>query len=1053
MEMVPLSRAFAPPAREELNVRQGQDLVRYWLECVKLEEALATRPIAYRERPGPPAPINMAQPVASQNYFKVSLARHGKLLAGTGGEATLEMQAEHCRYFESWLYRQYRQEGGRDQAAMHFGLFPAMLTARGELASLLRLALTVEFSGAGVVVQAPTYGQRRRGIFPPPPDSLHLKATASDDELPYFVDTRVLQQDLGFEGEAIDQLFAALRSSGSPPSAHDMLHTLIDFLNRGGVDNREEDEQASPAAAAPRRNHAGQDPEPNDSDGPEPEEALGQALVAAVHSRLRHHGSRSRVYSQAVVISGQQMKTTWHLQKELALLLRDDDTRQWRSQSAMSNYIRATPPQIRHTMPRACWRSHPPTTDQERAASRSLGSSLTAVQGPPGTGKTSTIHDLCAHRIVAKLDRLGSVERMGRDITVVVSTNNRAVDNALAPFMELARQEGRLPLALRAGNRRVNESVLLEQLKRAKNWLSRGQIPSRAQLDRATAEHHQRRETLDRRRKAQQDGYRRVEQELALSQRLYQLDKAADEGAAAATSPFSASPELLQLSEAIEALGDKCRGEVRQGTLTRVKRHWRLIEGGPLSQARRWLTSVDADLDLPLPVRHHESSPSVEEQLSCWEDAVEETLLRLEKLAASLRRKLLADEDGQERAELQRGLAALRREDSATAVQRQTAEELHDLQRAVLAGALELRELWALYQQQRYLDALEQAIFALSDERSLRSVFAEDTGTADALRELFPLWGCTLLSLGNVFPPTAGQIDHLIIDEAGQCHPAYAVSGLMRANAVLIIGDVQQLEPVIALAVDEEKRLARTHLKTVADAERYRLHEKTGSSVQAIAEGVFGRHLVLRDHFRCQPQIIAISDALCGYRLRVRTPRASQAQRADFLRHALLFLDCPGAQERNASSWFHPGELDACLQLITRLLERGIGGHEIAVITPYRGQEEALRRELGARRIAIENLLELDADEPMRSPEHQSGQPQGIALGTIHRFQGGERSIAIFSTVARRWQSLAFLEKKPNLLNVAVSRARDHLIVLGDADFLSRGRLTNHLVAEQRLTL
>ena len=43
-----------------------------------------------------------------------------------------------------------------------------------------------------------------------------------------------------------------------------------------------------------------------------------------------------------------------------------------------------------------------------------------------------------------------------------------------------------------------------------------------------------------------------------------------------------------------------------------------------------------------------------------------------------------------------------------------------------------------------------------------------------------------------------------VIDEAGQCHPAFAVSALARADRALIIGDVHQLEPVIGLDDSEE---------------------------------------------------------------------------------------------------------------------------------------------------------------------------------------------------------------------------------------------------------
>ena len=53
---------------------------------------------------------------------------------------------------------------------------------------------------------------------------------------------------------------------------------------------------------------------------------------------------------------------------------------------------------------------------------------------------------------------------------------------------------------------------------------------------------------------------------------------------------------------------------------------------------------------------------------------------------------------------------------------------------------------------------------------------------------------------GNCWPSDAGSVARLVIDEAGQCHPAHAVSALLRADSALVIGDVHQLAPVLAPA-------------------------------------------------------------------------------------------------------------------------------------------------------------------------------------------------------------------------------------------------------------
>jgi len=122
------------------------------------------------------------------------------------------------------------------------------------------------------------------------------------------------------------------------------------------------------------------------------------------------------------------------------------------------------------------------------------------------------------------------------------------------------------------------------------------------------------------------------------------------------------------------------------------------------------------------------------------------------------------------------------------------------------------------------------------------------------------------------------------------------------------------------------------------------------------------------------------------------------------------------------------------------LLDRGVRADEIAVITPYRGQLERLRRGFAERRIPLEYSPEL-------SESGAGGERAGVALGTVHRFQGGERSIVLFSSVVTHASSLHFLNARPNLLNVAISRAQHHFICLGHAGVLAQGARTRLLTS------
>jgi hypothetical protein len=367
----------------------------------------------------------------------------------------------------------------------------------------------------------------------------------------------------------------------------------------------------------------------------------------------------------------------------------------------------------------------------------------------------------------------------------------------------------------------------------------------------------------------------------------------------------------------------------------------------------------------------------------------------------------------------------------------------HELFRA----AERLRELWAAKNRGNLLNVLELALRAARSSRSLSSVLATKNKAGRWLRQLFPAFGSTLLSLGNSFPAEAGCIDRVIIDEAGQCHPGYAVSALLRAHSASIIGDVHQLEPVIGLSREDERRVLRgLGLRiTTERLEPYRTHDESGTSAQHLGDRAVALRPTLVDHFRCQPEIAAICERLCGYGLVVRTAPRSRVRQAPRLERSVMLVAVRGEQERRAGSWSNAAEARELVVWVEYLLGRGISADEVGVITPFRGQLELLSRELQRAGVPLA--------EPLRASEPQNldlfmAPTSGLSIGTVHRFQGGERSVILLSTTVTRPSSLRFLDDRVNLVNVAASRAKDHLITIGHEATLLAGHHTRALLAD-----
>lgn len=1043
-----MSRSSRRPDKPNaaLSRAQGDDVLRYWLAALKLEEALQARPIARSSSGSPPglsssgveAP-RLDQPTPGQDYFKLPFDAALFELLEKDTQLTRRFDAELCSFFEAWLYRQYRR--GEDEGeGLHLLCFPVVHLPRGELAGLLRAEVRLRFgAGNSRPFRVPTRAERQRGSYPPAPDEARLSRIAkADDAWPYFIDTRLLRHPLGVPTESIDALFSALRSfevvSGRLLLA--LLATLLEDVASGretepeSVTERAEELKFAVAAAPGNL-----------------ETWLGR-LTVAVRRLLTQASSRARVYPVGIVIDGSQAKTTWHLQREIEALLEGERGR-WKVASPLGAYLTGQPlPQ--GTAPQRALFPGPALSESQRAVAEAFwGSPFGAVQGPPGTGKTRLILHLCAEALVRQTEALLE----GGDFTVeqllVTSSNNRAVDNVIEPLSSV---DG-LPLALRAGSRQSSEHQLLVQLRRTLTWLRRTAnepaLERRAAFAREKAAFLAQRDAVE-----QQLAPRRAKLERAKRRQelLHELELCAREPndpslTALAALPLSQRQTLLvalsALEKRLEALSKLTEEAPSPSAVRAVEAHFQRTAKRALPTFTRELAEAHILLELPLPPRL--SAPtSLEEQLEAWEEAAELALSRLAELREQLTRAASSAEQARRAERLRANLAEL----GPDPLDADTDPNIPEaLSRDLFTRAVAAREAWAKAHAEELIIPLANAVRAVEEERSLRPLFRSEPDSARALFRLFAIWGSTLLSLGNCFPAELGSIARVVIDEAGQCHPAHAVSALLRAEAALVIGDVHQLSPVIELGADDEERLLRScRLATPIELlSPYRVHANATTSTQSLADRAVVTRGKLTDHFRCQPEIIAISDALCDYGLSIHTPRADRSRHAPYLRHPISLIDLRGEQARLGASWFNELELTETLFLIEDLLNRGIAPEDIAVITPYRGQLEQLRRGLFDRRIPLEispELVETDAAPLPRA--------SGLALGTVHRFQGGERSIVLFSSVVTYESSLAFLNERPNLLNVAISRAQHHFICLGHAPTLAQGHRSRLIVESAR---
>ncbi|KAI1296879.1 Regulator of nonsense transcripts 1 [Halotydeus destructor] len=144
----------------------------------------------------------------------------------------------------------------------------------------------------------------------------------------------------------------------------------------------------------------------------------------------------------------------------------------------------------------------------------------------------------------------------------------------------------------------------------------------------------------------------------------------------------------------------------------------------------------------------------------------------------------------------------------------------------------------------------------------------------------------------------------------------------------------------------------------------------------------------------------------------------------------MFFYCCQGQEEISASSTSYLNRTEAAFveKVATRFLKSGVKPEQIGVITPYEGQRAYL-------------VQYMQYHGSMHAKLYQE-----IEVASVDAFQGREKDLIIMSCVrSNEHQGIGFLND-PRRLNVALTRARYGIIVVGNPKVLSKQPLWNHLL-------
>lgn len=288
------------------------------------------------------------------------------------------------------------------------------------------------------------------------------------------------------------------------------------------------------------------------------------------------------------------------------------------------------------------------------------------------------------------------------------------------------------------------------------------------------------------------------------------------------------------------------------------------------------------------------------------------------------------------------------------------------------------------------------------------------------LKVMLPVSAITSLSARRRLPFREAVYDLLIIDEASQCDIASMVPLMMRAKRIAVIGDKQQLSHICLISKQTDLSLINTH--KIEAHWSYR-----GSSMYDLAECMAESENIiqLRDHHRSFMDIIQFSNQeFYDNTLRIATDYSclrSPNNGTPIL--GMQWMDVKGQTVRpEKGGAYNIKEAEGVIRILRRLsVELGFEG-SIGVTTPFHLQAEM-----------IANALESDSELRNHMEIHNK-----LLIDTVHKFQGDERDVIVFSPVVSNGtlpQSLMFLKSTGNLFNVAITRARSLLVTVGDKEY------------------
>lgn len=249
------------------------------------------------------------------------------------------------------------------------------------------------------------------------------------------------------------------------------------------------------------------------------------------------------------------------------------------------------------------------------------------------------------------------------------------------------------------------------------------------------------------------------------------------------------------------------------------------------------------------------------------------------------------------------------------------------------------------------------------------------------------------------------KFDLLTIDEAAQCDIATSLVPISKCKAMVLIGDTNQLKPIVVFEETRNKQLMEKYRVDAA----YDYYNNSVLSTYKRIDNI-SRDILLSYHYRCGTSIINFSN------MRFYEDQLNLSKITTSGEVKLIDVNNANQKAKNAT-------IEEAQEIIKYIRDNKLS--DVFILTPFRNQEAVINHYLNVAK----ERGEIDSS---------------INCGTIHKVQGRENQTIILSTAISQSTTAGtyeWIKNNSQLINVGVTRAKERLVVVADkraVDILSR---------------